>query len=32
MRDEEIARLKMKSEYDDNIDDWKIPPFILKDK
>jgi hypothetical protein len=32
MKDEEIARLKVKSQYDDNINDWIIPPFILKAK
>lgn len=32
MKDEEIAKLKVKSQYDDNIDDWIVPPFKLKDK
>ena len=32
MKDEEIARLKTKSTYEDNINDWQIPPFILKAK
>lgn len=32
MKDEEIAKLKLKSQYDDNIDDWQIPPFILRAK
>jgi hypothetical protein len=32
MKDEEIAKLKMKSQYDDNVDDWVVPPFILKAK
>jgi uncharacterized protein YeeX (DUF496 family) len=32
MKKEEIARLKMKSSYDDNLDDWIIPPFKLKEK
>lgn len=32
MKDEEIAKLKLKSQYDDTIDDWIIPPFILKAK
>ena len=25
MKDEEIAKLKMKSEYDDDADDWVVP-------
>jgi hypothetical protein len=32
LRDEEIAKLKMKSDYDDDRDDWVIPPFVLKGK
>lgn len=32
MKNEEIVRLKTKSSYDDNINDWIIPPFILKAK
>jgi hypothetical protein len=32
MKDEEIAKLKIKSSYDDNLDDWQIPPFILRAK
>lgn len=32
MKEEEIAKLKMKSEYDDDKDDWVIPPFILRAK
>ena len=32
MKDEEIAKIKIKSSYDDNIDDWNVPPFILKAK
>ena len=32
LKNEDIARLKHKSKYDDNKDDWVIPPFILKDK
>lgn len=32
MKDEEIARVKMKSEWDDNTDDWVVPPFMLKSK
>jgi len=32
MRPDEIARLKMKSEYDDSANDWIIPPFKLKDR
>lgn len=32
MKDEEIAKLKIKSEYDENIDDWVVPPFILRAK
>jgi hypothetical protein len=32
MKNEEIAKLKHKSQYDDNINDWIIPPFILKAK
>lgn len=30
MKDEEIAKLKTKSSYEDNINDWIIPPFILR--
>lgn len=32
MKDEEIAKVKMKSSYDDNADDWVVPPFMLKAK
>jgi hypothetical protein len=32
MKDEEIAKLKLKSNYDDGVDDWVIPPFILQAK
>jgi hypothetical protein len=32
MKDEEIAKLKIKSTYDDNVNDWNVPPFILKAK
>lgn len=32
MKDEEIAKIKLKSTYDDGVDDWTIPPFILKAK
>ena len=32
LRDEEIAKLKMKSEYDEDKDDWVVPPFMLKGK
>ena len=32
MKDEEIAKIKHKSEYDDNTDDWVVPPFMLKAK
>jgi hypothetical protein len=32
MKDEEIARLRMKSSYDDDLNDWLVPPFILKGK
>ncbi len=32
MRDEEIAKIKMKSEYDDDREDWVVPPFMLKAK
>lgn len=27
MRDEEIAKIKLKSDYDENADDWIVPPF-----
>ena len=30
LKDEEIAKLKLKSSYED--DDWNIPPFVLKAK
>ena len=32
MKDEEIAKIKFKSQYDDNIDDWSVPPFMIKAK
>jgi hypothetical protein len=32
MKDEEIAKLKMKSEYDDDADDWVVPQFKLSAK
>lgn len=32
MKDEEIAKVKMKSEYDEDRDDWIVPPFQLKAK
>ena len=32
MRDNEIAQIKMKSEYDDNADDWIVPPFLMRGK
>lgn len=27
MKDEEIAKIKIKSEYDEDRDDWIVPPF-----
>ena len=32
MRNEEIAKLKMKSQFDDATNDWDIPIFLLKNK
>ena len=32
LKTEEIAKLKMKSKYDDNGCDWIIPPFTMKGK
>jgi hypothetical protein len=32
MRNEDIAKLKMKSQFDDAINDWVIPVFLLKNK
>ena len=32
MNNESIAKLKMKSEYDDAINDWIVPPFLFKNK
>ena len=32
MKEEDIARIKSKSSYDDNQDEWIIPPFMLKAK
>lgn len=32
MRPEELAKLKMKSQYDDGLNDWVIPVFLLKAK
>lgn len=30
MKPEELAKLKMKSSYDDAINEWQIPIFLLK--
>ena len=30
MKDEEIAKIKSKSNYDENVDEWVVPPFILR--
>lgn len=30
MKDNEIAKLKAKSVWDDGINDWVIPAFVLK--
>lgn len=30
MKNEEIAKLKMKSTFEDDINDWVVPPFLLK--
>jgi hypothetical protein len=30
MKNNEMAKLKAKSKWDDDMDDWIIPPFILK--
>ena len=30
LKDEEIAKIKLKSQYED--DDWIVPPFVLKGK
>ena len=32
LKTEDIARLKMKSKYDDNGGDWVVPPFTIKGK
>ena len=32
MKDEEVAKVKLKSNYDDANNDWIVPPFILKSK
>lgn len=32
MKDAEIAKVKRKAQYDDNLNDWIIPPFILRGK
>ena len=32
LKNDEIARLKTKSEYDDQLNDWNIPPFVLRAK
>ena len=32
MKDEEIAKIKLKSDYDENADDWIVPPFQLRAK
>lgn len=32
MKEEDIARIKSRSTYDDNNDDWVVPPFMLKAK
>ena len=32
MKDQEVAKLKMKSTYDDTVNDWVVPVFLLKSK
>jgi hypothetical protein len=32
LSDEEQLAIRMKAKWKDDIDDFKIPPFILKDK
>jgi hypothetical protein len=32
MKNEEIAKLKMKSQYDEAVNDWIVPVFLLKNK
>ena len=32
LKTEEIAKLKVKSKYDDEQDDWIVPPFVLRGK
>lgn len=32
MKDAELAKVRNKSSYDDDRDDWTLPPFILKAK
>ena len=32
MKNEEVAKLKMKSSYDDDNNDWVVPPFLLKQR
>jgi len=30
MKESEISKLKIKSQYDDSVNDWVVPPFLLK--
>jgi hypothetical protein len=32
MRTEQIAKIKEKTEWDDELRKWKLPPFIIKAK
>lgn len=32
MKQEEIAKLKSKSSYDDGMNEWAIPVFLLKNR
>lgn len=32
MKDEEIAKVKLKSQYNDTSNDWDVPPFMLRGK
>lgn len=32
MKPEEITKLKMKSSFDDGVNDWVVPPFVLRSK
>ena len=32
LRPDEVARIRSKSSFDDETDDWKVPAFVFKQK